>query len=95
MNRKQLKFCLLGAVFLFAGCTASDPTHYLESSADTLFQIKPDQDRAALERQSGTDQPLSSKSTIRVLFVTTRQSKALFPNHKIELVQALQTPTNT
>ncbi len=58
MNRKQLKFCLLGAVFLFAGCTASGPTNYLDSSADTLFQIKPDQNRAALERQSGTDQYL-------------------------------------
>lgn len=58
MNRKQLKFCLLGAVFLFAGCTALDPTNYLESSADTLFQIKPDQSHAALERQSGTDQYL-------------------------------------
>ncbi|WP_339534205.1 zinc-dependent metalloprotease family protein [Pseudomonas hunanensis] len=58
MNRKQLKFCLLGAVFLFGGCTASDPTNYLDSSADTLFQIKPDQNLAALERQSGTDQYL-------------------------------------
>lgn len=34
--------------------------------------------------------PLSSKSTIRVLFVTTRQSRARFPNYKIELAQALQ-----
>ncbi|MFP3446954.1 zinc-dependent metalloprotease family protein [Pseudomonas sp. SIMBA_067] len=58
MNRKQLKFCLLGAVFLFGGCTASDPTNHLESSADTLFQIKPDQNRAALERQSSTDKYL-------------------------------------
>ncbi|HFL7939269.1 TPA: zinc-dependent metalloprotease family protein [Pseudomonas putida] len=58
MNRKQLKFCLIGAVILFGGCTASDPTNHLDSSADTLFQIKPDQNRAALERQSGTDQYL-------------------------------------
>jgi len=58
MNRKQLKCCLLGAVFLFGGCTASDPTNHLESSADTLFQIKPDQNRAALERQSSTDKYL-------------------------------------
>ena len=45
-------------MFLFAGCTASDPKNYLDSSADTLFQIKPDQNRSALERQSGTDQYL-------------------------------------
>lgn len=55
MNREQLKFCLLCAVFLFGGCSASDPRTHLDSSADTLFQLKPDQNRAALERQSGTD----------------------------------------
>ena len=32
----------------------------------------------------------SPKSTIRVLFVTTQQSRAMFPSYKIELVQALQ-----
>lgn len=55
MDWKKLKFGLLGAVFLFGGCTASDHTRYLDSSADTLFQLKPDQNRTALERQSDTD----------------------------------------
>ncbi|WP_339444800.1 zinc-dependent metalloprotease family protein, partial [Pseudomonas hunanensis] len=42
----------------------------------------------AKNRSLSTSQ--SPKSTIRVLFVTTQQSRAMFPSYKIELVQALQ-----
>ena len=52
MDREKLKFGLLGAVFIFAGCTASEHSNYLEGLAGTLFQIKSDQRREALESVS-------------------------------------------
>ncbi|NBA81611.1 hypothetical protein GVN15_13270 [Pseudomonas putida] len=52
MDRKKLKFGLLGAVFIFLGCTASEHSNYLEGLAGTLFQIKPDQRRETHESAS-------------------------------------------
>ncbi|HDS1690172.1 TPA: hypothetical protein QEM72_000635 [Pseudomonas putida] len=52
MDREKLKLGLLGAVFIFAGCTASEHSNYLEGLAGTLFQIKSDQRREALESVS-------------------------------------------